>query len=237
MDQLINLINKFNTLENALLFTNNASTLIDYIDEKLDFLEPTPEFRKFMILDCISKNSKISQSQLAKQAKIVPAMINKYIVEFRKKQIIMVAGKNNKNIRYYLTQAGEELRKKYLAEFINEVLIIYKIIKEEIKKKMLTIHRYCENQKILLYGANEISELIMQCLDELRLNIIGIMDADVSKKSRALFFRMKFYPPEKLKSLHFDAVIITSLSKHKEIYKSIEHIIDNNKKIIVFAEI
>ncbi|MBP7652753.1 winged helix-turn-helix domain-containing protein [Candidatus Dependentiae bacterium] len=233
-DYLIGSLNKFISFETVDAAKNLEMPLINKI-ENIKFLEPSSEFRKYLILEHISKNSKTSQSELAKRSKIVPAMVNRYITEFRKSKKIMVAGDNHKKTRYYLTEEGERLRKKYLFDFINEILVLYKEIKNEIQIKLNKIAGYCSNKRIILYGANEITELILQI--ETGLNIRGIVDADKNKILKTKNKSIKFYPADSLEKIRFDIVIITSLIHRYEIYEQIKNIETNNKKIVIFADV
>jgi len=152
MQNLINSLNKFHTFENDYYFTilEGDNFLID-IDKRLKFFEPTAELRKFMLLNEIKNNSKISQSNLSKRVNVVPAMINKYIKELQAKKEIELRGKNKKTTRYYLTKKGLYRKQQYLFDYINEILILYKEIKREIKIKLLKIYKDCLNKKRYCY--------------------------------------------------------------------------------------
>ena len=216
MNKLTECINKFNTLETELILRQIENTLSAGI-EKLTFLDPSPELRKYIILTEIANNHKITQNELAKKVHIVPAMINKYISNFRREGLVDIKGTHHRNTKYFLTEAGEELRKNYLFDFMSEILILYKDIKEEIKIKVQKIG-LTYSDKILLFGAGEITELIVQCNDEIRLNIVGIVDSDKLKIGSNIN-GFEVIAPGKIKNIDFDSIIITSISKRNEIYK------------------
>ncbi|HON56253.1 MAG TPA: winged helix-turn-helix domain-containing protein [bacterium] len=225
-------LNKFNSLENLYYsqFINySANSFLIDIDKKIKFFEPTAELRKFIILKQIENDTNISQFRLAKNINVAPSMTNKYISQLKKNKLIKLQGKNNKTTRYYLTEKGKEQNKKYLNEFINEILILYKEIKNEIKLKLLKIKETAQSKKILLYGANEICEMIIAANKELNLKIVGIIDknADLYKNK---FHGLKLFSPDKLYDLKFDVLLITSISKSEEIYNQVK---DINKEILM----
>ncbi|HPQ19971.1 MAG TPA: winged helix-turn-helix domain-containing protein [bacterium] len=234
MQNLINSLNKFHTFENDYYFTilEGDNFLID-IDKRLKFFEPTAELRKFMLLNEIKNNSKISQSNLSKRVNVVPAMINKYIKELQAKKEIELRGKNKKTTRYYLTKKGLYRKQQYLFDYINEILILYKEIKREIKIKLLKIYKDCLNKKILLYGGNEICEMILNINKELNYNIIGVVDKN-AENIKDRFNEIKIYNTSKISELKFDVLIITSITNSKEIYNNLKWL---NKKIIIFAKV
>lgn len=234
MNNLFSSINKFNTLENFFIFNFSENPILESI-KKGSFLQPAPEFRRFMILEHISKKNKISQAELAKKVKIVPAMVNKYLKDFRKENIISATGKNHKHIIYNLTKKGENLKKKYLYEFVKEILIIYKDIKNEVKINIRRILSENLNKKILLYGANEIAELIIQCNDELNLNIVGIIDSDENKINKKIN-DIIILSPNKIDEFDFDLILITSITNRNVIYNKIKYIETKNKKVYMYAD-
>ena len=228
-------LNKFGTIE-TIQFSNAEEKSIIQNIHNFNFFHPSPEYRKFKILDCISKNAKISQKQISEESDIVPAMVNKYIQDFRKEQIIIIAGDNNKNTRYYLTSEGKKLREKYLFQYIGEILILYKGIKEEINIKLLKITKYSISRNYVLFGANEISELIMHSADSGNIKINGIVDSNPFKIGRSVG-SFKILPPDQIGGFGDSDIIITSLSKYSEIYASIKHLESDNIKIYIFAEL
>ena len=235
MNNTLSKLNKFETFETSHLLNSDNNSIIQSI-HKFNFFQPSPEYRKFKILDCISKNSKISQKQIAEQSDIVPAMVNKYIQDFRKDQIIIIAGENNKNTRYYLTSDGKKLRENFLFQYISEILILYKGIKEEINIKLSKITKYSPNKKFVLFGANEISELIMRSADAGVIEIAGIIDSDPIKTGRSIG-GLKISSPNQLILFSDIDIIITSLSKYNEIYANIKNLENEKVKIYIFAEL
>lgn len=234
MKNNIKLLNKFYTMETEFIINQEGEPLLSGID-KLNFLEPSPGLRKYMILNSIASDHNITQSKLSKEVHIVPAMINKYIYDFRRKGIIRIEGTHHRNTKYYLTKRGEDLRKKFLYDFIEEILILYKEIKEEIKIKLQKLG-LIHSDKILLFGAGEIAELMVQSNEDINLNIVGIIDSDEMKIGNNIN-GFKILEPEKINDIGFDIVLITSISKRHEIYKKIKYLEKKDKKIVLFAEI
>ncbi|GEM_PF-201999 len=233
-DFKVSVLTKFSSFE-TLEFSKNLDAPILDVIAKIKFFEPSPDLRKYLILEKISKDCHSSQSEIAKHSKIVPAMVNRYISEFRKTKKIKVSGKNHKRAKYFLSAEGENLRKKYLFEFINEILVLYKEIKKIIKYKIEKISGLYKNKKIVFYGANEITELIFQIEND--LNIVGVIDSDKKIIAKRTSWNVECYLPEKLKKLKFDLIIITSLTHRFEIYNQIKHLESDKKKILIFADI
>ncbi|HOL48733.1 MAG TPA: hypothetical protein PK189_11215, partial [bacterium] len=103
----------------------------------------------------------------------------------------------------------------------------------EIKIKLLKIYKDCLNKKILLYGGNEICEMILNINKELNYNIIGVVDKN-AENIKDRFNEIKIYNTSKISELKFDVLIITSITNSKEIYNNLKWL---NKKIIIFAKV
>jgi len=220
MTDILRHLDKFNTIENSSINQNADFSLVKKF-EKIIFFEPSPDYRKFKILDSIYKNAKISQKLLSDECSVVPAMINKYLHDFRKNQIIFI---------------GKKLREKYLFDYISEILILYKNIKDEIKIKMDKILRQGREKKIALFGANEITELILQINSNKQLNICGIIDSDSMKEGLEMN-GIKIQLADFDIIMKFDIIIITSLSHFQNIYDNIKDIENYDRKVFIFAEI
>jgi len=189
------------------------------ITNKLNFLQPTSLFRELVLLDEIGRNSRITQSQLAARASIVPAMVNNYIKIFIKKKYVSVQG-NNRYMRYTLTPDGERYKFSLLLSYFRETVGLYKNVKEEIVSKLEQLKK--ENIcTIILYGAAETAELVISAADMVDLKIVAIVDNDPEKQGSD-FFGHLIENPSVIESVKPDAVVISSSGYQEEIYNQIK---------------
>jgi len=127
------------------------------------------------ILDAIEKDSKITQSELARSLSISLGLCNAYLKRLVNKGYVKVLNFKLKNARYLLTPDGIALKLKLTRSYILRSLDYYKVLKnrcEEIIKDL----KLEEVRTISIVGANEIAEIFYLHLQNTRIKIIGVYD-------------------------------------------------------------
>ena len=194
--------------------------MIQLNDQPLSFFQPTTQFRELILLNEIESNPRITQSQLAREAGIVPAMVNNYIKSFLKNNLISVEG-NNRAMQYTLTPEGAKYKMDLLLSYFRETVYLYKNVKEEIKSK-LNSYKEENIETIVIYGARETAEITLKAADELGIEVLGVVDGDLSQQGKGFFGRV-IELPSRIEDYMPDAVVISSSGFQDEIYANIKN--------------
>src|SRR5690606_7279408 len=96
------------------------------------FFKPTPLYKEFMILDLISKDSNITQRELAKALGASLSMINSYLDEYESKGFIKREYISSKNVYYHITKKGIERMQLLNIGYLNASHRIHKYAKQNI---------------------------------------------------------------------------------------------------------
>ena len=199
------------------------------------YLSPTKEFRKFSLLLSIHHAPENSQHAIGKHTHLSSSMVNNYIKRFKQEGLITVSGKTNRTQRYHLTREGRQTLRDSLLSYSTEIVQLFGSIKQEIAK---ILEGYYEEgiRTVALFGAAETAEVAHAAIKKTRLVMIGVVDSDPKKHGRP-FNGLLIQPPEELKLIHPDAVVITSFARQNEIEKSIRQYIGKGTKVKKLSEL
>lgn len=183
------------------------------------FFKPSKETRVLAILDSLSQDSELSQSELGRRLHLSGAMVNQYLKELQDDEMIQYEALNGKSYRYVLTASGEKARQKMFSDFSSETIQIYTSLKQVIFSKVdgamdrgLT--------KFALFGASETCEVVLSTLKDTGLDIVVVVDSDPEKQGK-IFHGHVISPPEILDVVECQAVLITSFGRQDEIYEQL----------------
>ena len=199
------------------------------------YLSPTKAFRRFSVLLSIHDAPESSQHVIGKHTHLSSSMVNNYIKQFKQEELITVTGKTNRTQRYHLTSEGHQALRKSLLAYSTEIVQLFGSVKMEIAK---ILFGYYEEgiRTIALFGAAETAEVTHAAIKETQLVMIGVVDSDKKKHGKP-FNGLLIRPPEELKRIQPDAVVITSFARQREIEKSIQNYISKRTKVKKLSEL
>lgn len=129
-----------------------------------------------MILDMIEKNTNITQREMSKTIGIAVSMVNDYLDEYEKKGFIKRKYLSTKNVEYIITKKGIERRKVLNIWYLKSTHFVYQSAKDDIFNFLNQIIRR-GFKKLLLYGAGEVAEIILQVMNDdnsIPLDIVAV---------------------------------------------------------------
>lgn len=183
------------------------------------FLKATPLYKEYAILELLSKNSNITQRAIAKELDSSLSMINQYLEEYEKKELIQREHLNGKNTKYILTEFGE-IRLNFLnIQFLESIRETYLLAKDKIIKFLNEIHDM-GYKKIVMYGAGEVAEITLQVFVEeapLPLEVVSVIDDSPNKQGTSIL-GIDIISKEVLKEIDFDCILISSYT-HRDVIK------------------
>jgi DNA-binding MarR family transcriptional regulator len=180
------------------------------------FFKPTLLYKEFMILDLIEKDANITQREISKIIGVAVSMTNAYIENFVEKGLIKKKKHSTKTVEYFITKKGVERKKVLNISYLNASLNIYKSAKENIVEFLdQIIAKGYKN--ILLYGAGEVAEILLQTIlidSQIPINVLAVIDDDKSKQEKTLV-STKIISLDSINDFQFDGILISSYTNQK----------------------
>lgn len=190
-----------------------------------------------MILDLIEKNKDITQREISESLGVAVSMINNYIDDYESKGLIKRKRYSTKTVEYFVTRKGIERKKILNISYLNDSLKVIKSASEDIVKFLnQIIDRGFKD--ILLYGAGEVAEILLQTLkirSELPINIKAVIDDDNTKHDLYLV-GFKIIPTTGIDNINHDGILISSYTNRKAILQRLLDIKYDRSKIINFFD-
>jgi DNA-binding MarR family transcriptional regulator len=199
------------------------------------FFKPTLLYKEFMILDLIEKDANITQREISKTIGVAVSMVNQYLDDYEKENLIKKKKYSTKKVEYLITKAGKE-RKRFLnIQYLHAAQKLY----DEAKKNIVDflINQLSKKTKsLILYGAGEVSSIIIETIrnNHIDLDIPFIIDDDLNKHGKT-FNGIKVCEMSKLNQTEYDAVLVSSYSYHRIMYEKLLKQVDKNKIISYFG--
>ena len=199
------------------------------------YFRATPRFREFIILDSIHNNKNITQRELCRLCDVAVSLISNHLHFFNKNGLIKKKYLSKKNIEYLITKKGIEYKKVLNIGFLNASLKVYNYAK---KNMMIFLSRINKLgfKNIILYGAGEVTEILLQALEldnKFHINVEAVIDDDKNKQDKTLVGKNVLDINEALKISH-DGILIASYKNREEMLKNLIRLNYNSNKIINF---
>ncbi len=197
------------------------------------FFKPTPLYKEFVILDLIEKNDNITQRQMSDHLSVSVSMINSYLDEYEKNGYIKREYVSSKNVIYMITKNGVARKQLLNIGFLNSSQHIYELARGNI---MMFLNQIIERgfKNILLYGAGEVSEILLHVINaekDLPINVIGVIDDNVNKQGGNVLNK-KIYGIEYIKCTSHDGILVSSYTNRNAINKKLNKINYEKAKIL-----
>ena len=203
------------------------------MDRNQVFFKSTPLYKEYLLLEAVEKNSKITQRELSRILGVAVSMINEYIEKAEQNGYINKVYKSTKDVEYLITDTGKERVKLLNIQYLKSALAIHNAARKDIT---IFIEHIINNgfKNIILYGAGDVSEIILQTLEfdrRLNLNIVGIVDDDDQKIGTIMFDR-EVIRLEDITNINHDGILISTYLHQKTIERKLEKFTYETKKII-----
>lgn len=170
-----------------------------------------------MILDLIEKDSNITQREISKAINIAVSMVNNYLNEYEEEGLIIRKKYSSKTVEYFITIKGKERRKKLNIDYLNASQKLYNSAKENIEEFLAQIESR-GFKKILLYGAGEVAEILLQTIvtnKNSQVDVLAVIDDDINKQGKELVNK-DIISLEELSNYEIDGILVSSY-KHKDV--------------------
>ncbi|MGD9678807.1 MAG: winged helix-turn-helix transcriptional regulator [Vulcanibacillus sp.] len=201
------------------------------------FFKLTPLYKEFMLLDMIEKDSNITQRDMSNTLGVALSMINAYIENYEEKGYLKRKYQSTKKVEYLITKLGKERRKLLNIWYLKSSYDVYRSAKDNI---ISFLNQIIDKgfKKILLYGAGEVAEIMLQVLNDdnnIPLEILAVIDDD-SSKSNNVIVNLPIIRKEQIKEYTHDGILVSSYKHHETINNKLAEINYSKEKIINFFD-
>jgi DNA-binding MarR family transcriptional regulator len=186
------------------------------------FFKPTALYKEFMILDLIEKDAKITQREISKTIGVAVSMVNSYLDDYEKKGLIKRKRHSIKNLEYFITKKGLERRKLLNIWYLKSSHEVYLSAKDNIIK---FLNHIIDKgfKKILLYGAGEVAEIMLQVMNDdnnIPLKVLAVVDDDINRQVEVIV-NLPIISKENINKFEHDGILISSYKHHETIRKNL----------------
>ena len=201
------------------------------------FFKPTLLYKEFMILDLIEKDTHITQREMAKTIGVAVSMLNGYLDQYEKKGLIVRKYISTKTVEYFVTKKGLERRKLLNIWYLKSSYEVYLSAKDNI---IVFLNQIINKgfKKILLYGAGEVAEIMLQVMNDdnnIPLEALAVVDDDESKHNDRIV-NIPIIGKESICKFVHDGILVSSFKHYEAINEQLESIKYTKSNIINFFD-
>ncbi|HBH62777.1 MAG TPA: transcriptional regulator [Nitrospiraceae bacterium] len=177
-------------------------------------------YKSLLLLDEISKGEDLSQRDLSKKLNIALGLVNSYIKNLIAKGYITIKNIPSRRYTYYLTPKGFTEKSRLTYDLLHDYTRIFREARREFRG---LFNDLIENgiKDVVFAGADEVAEIAYLSLQEVDIELAGIVDDTASAQS---FFKTRVKPLKDISGIDYDVVVLTTFLKRNILYKKL---IDN----------
>ncbi len=205
-----------------------------------DYIRPSKKLRLLSVVQALTENERLSQTQLARFSRTSSAMVNQYLAELHREGMVQFAPVNRKSFAYRLTDKGQEARRNMMEQYCAEMVRGFASIKELVRRRLepLAERRNASDLqeaatqsglhtaplRIALFGAAETGEVVLAALEGTPFDVTLVVDNDDAKHGTP-FHGHTVQPPAALLAapgqLAVDAVVVASFAHQRAIQQQL----------------
>ncbi len=171
--------------------------------------------RHLPLLNALGAAGHVSQRTLAQRLDIAVSLVNRLIRELLDGGYLEVADASVRPFAYRLTSRGEEYRRDLSYRRYRSVVGDFRAVQRSIRSALQRI-RTNGTERLALYGAGEIAEVVLPLARETGFHVVGVVDDDPEKQGRK-WDGLTVRCPTRLDELAPDGVLITTFRHAQEI--------------------
>ncbi|RJQ48535.1 MAG: winged helix-turn-helix transcriptional regulator [Desulfobacteraceae bacterium] len=188
------------------------------------------DIRTLKILEEIDKGYHPSQRDLANELNVSLGLINSFIKRMANKGYFKIVNIQRNRVKYLLTPQGVAEKTRLTYEFIKLSYQFYNGARE----KLRLLYEHLEGEgccRLVFYGAGDLAEIAFLSTHGTAIKMVAVVDSYSKGK---FFFNDKILDPERLNTLTFDKILITSTDSIESV---VTHIVEKGiprSKVVFF---
>jgi DNA-binding MarR family transcriptional regulator len=175
------------------------------------------DLRTLKILEKVANDATPSQRDLARDLNISLGLVNSFIKRLAKKGYFKIGQLPKNRVRYVLTPRGIAEKSRLTYEYIQYSFKFYKAARQ----KLRDLYAELETQGvrcIVFYGAGDLAEIAFLSLQQSCIELVAVVD-DGRVGNNFMHFTVAH--PDRIESLWFDRILITSVDSKESIFGKI----------------
>jgi len=175
------------------------------------------DLRTLKILEKVANESTPSQRDLARDLNISLGLVNSFIKRLAKKGYFKIGHLPKNRIRYILTPRGVTEKSRLTYEYIRHSFEFYR----ETRQMLRDLYAELETQgvrRIVFYGAGDLAEIAYLSLQQSCIELVAVVD---DGKAGNNFMEFTVFHTDRIESLWFDRILITSVNSTESILEKI----------------
>ena len=175
------------------------------------------DLRTLKILEKVANESTPSQRDLAQDLNISLGLVNSFIKRLAKKGYFKIGHLPKNRIRYILTPRGVTEKSRLTYEYIRHSFEFYR----ETRQMLRDLYAELETQgvrRIVFYGAGDLAEIAYLSLQQSCIELVAVVD---DGKAGNNFMEFTVFHTDRIESLWFDRILITSVNSTESIIEKI----------------
>ncbi|WP_353118389.1 winged helix-turn-helix transcriptional regulator [Nitratidesulfovibrio sp.] len=211
-----------------------------------DYIRPSKKLRLLSVVQALTENERLSQTQLARFSRTSSAMVNQYLAELHREGMVQFAPVNRKSFAYRLTDKGQEARRNMMEQYCAEMVRGFASIKELVRRRLEPLAERrgrisapapepglppqpagplrLGTLRLALFGAAETGEVVLAALEGTPFEVTLVVDNDAAKHGTP-FHGHTVQPPAALLTepglLAVDAVVVSSFAHQRAIQQQL----------------
>lgn len=169
------------------------------------FLKESDELRDLRVLEEIERNPSVSQRELARGLGVALGIANACVHTLVRKGLVKIRGENNRSITYHLTKAGRLQKARLAMEWTANTIDFYRQTRTRVVDQLRALAQTGAS-RIVLYGADEVAELVVMTAPAAGVAVEGIV-APEGRRIGDDLLGVHVADLGALASLEFDAVL------------------------------
>lgn len=133
--------------------------------------------RDLEILSTIAQGGPLTQRSLAQKMGIALGLTNLYLKRLARKGYIKLSSVPPNRIKYYLTPKGFSEKARLTYQYMDYSLQLYRQTRIALRQALDPLARQ-GHRRVVIYGTGEAAELAYLTIQELGLDLAGVVDGD-----------------------------------------------------------
>jgi DNA-binding MarR family transcriptional regulator len=171
------------------------------------------QHRALQNLDELTLNDSLTQRDLSSRLGIALGLVNSYIKNLIGKGYITVKSIHPRRYAYFLTPKGFAEKTRLTYNLLHDYTRIYREARSGLKELFSGL-RTSGVLRITFAGADEVAEIAYITLQEMELELSGVVDDDLVGKT---FFGREVGPISSISEMEYDCIVVTSYLKREKI--------------------
>lgn len=175
----------------------------------MEFYSPSSTLKELDLLKHIERNPRLSQHEIARKIGSAASMVNVYIERLEVKGYLVRDYQSSKTVYYNITSEGVKRKDHLSKKLMKELFNLYSLAKENVEQFLLDIE-VDGYKKILIYGAGEITEMILGVIlnrNRQSLKVVAVVDDD-NEIMRSKVFGFRVISRNEIYDYEHDALVI-----------------------------